>query len=145
MNDRPIDVFTSDKELEECLKYWKDILFLNDWTINVQRVNMNDPVLEGDKSGVCSFNFVLSAATISIGSVSTMEEGDLKNLSQKVCEEQVLVHELLHCKLIYLVKDNPTYTEGYFDAFQHRTLEQISKSLIMAKYNVEFDYFNIKE
>lgn len=58
----------------------------------------------------------------------------------KYCAEIILVHELLHCKMNW-ISNNDTYEGKYFDTVEHALLEQMAKSLIMAKYNVGLEYF----
>jgi hypothetical protein len=56
-------------------------------------------------------------------------------------QELVLVHELLHCKISILNNDIGTYEVDMTEYFYHSLLEQLAKSLIMAKYDLTFDYF----
>ena len=52
-----------------------------------------------------------------------------------------LVHELLHCKYDWMGNQGGTYEGVYLDATEHQKLEEMAKSLIMAKYGVGYDYF----
>ena len=58
-------------------------------------------------------------------------------------EELTLVHELLHC-LLFPIDVNPNeadYQTLYMDLDNHRKIDQLAKSLLMVKYNLDFDYF----
>ena len=97
------EVFNSKEELNDCLKWWQEKLFLTDWII---KARISEP---------CDF-----------------------------INENVLVHELLHCKYNWLA--NESFYEGkYVDVMEHGLLEQMAKSLIMAKYDLILDYFNDTE
>lgn len=58
----------------------------------------------------------------------------------KYCAEQILVHELLHCKYNWICNEN-SYEGKYVDVMEHGLLEQMAKSLIMVKYGVGLEYF----
>ena len=58
----------------------------------------------------------------------------------KVCHEQTLVLELLHCKYNIIERSNE-YESKFLDDHQHMLLEQMAKSLIMAKYNIGLEWF----
>lgn len=51
------------------------------------------------------------------------------------------MHELLHCKYNILEVENDKYESVYLDVQQHVLLEQMAKSLIMTKYNLDFNWF----
>lgn len=55
--------------------------------------------------------------------------------------EKDLVHELLHCKYDWMGCQGRTYEGVYLDATEHQKLEEMAKSLIMAKYGVDYNYF----
>lgn len=131
MNSEPIMEFTSQEEAEKCLREWQDRLFLNDWiiklNINVPRVNM------GEKAGINNFSFVNKSACISIAAL----DDDVKSRIAKACHEQTLIHELLHCKYNILENDG-SYEGKFLDGTQHQLLEQMAKSLLMAKYGLKW-------
>ena len=130
---KPIMAFKSNKELYDSLKEWQTRLFLSEWTICAKLV---EPVVIPGLQGENELSFENNASVISI----IIPGDDVINRVQRFCAEKVLVHELLHCKYNILEKDN-TYESAYLDSRQHQLLEQMAKSLIMAKYNLPFDWF----
>lgn len=137
MNCEPIIEFESLEQAQECLKEWQARLFLDDWIVRVRFAD--EPLVDGEGnelSGLNRFDMVNKCCVISLA----MLDDDRKNRIQKVAHEHVLVHELLHCKQGWLLP--PSTMEGkYYDTLEHGLLEQMSKSLIMAKYNLSFEWF----
>jgi len=125
--------FKSKKQANECLSEWKQRLFLNDWTIKLLIVKPK--YIEGFQ-GTCEFDYSISSAVIRI----TKSNKDLKKRIVKYCAEETLVHELLHCKYNLIKQDN-SYEGILTDMHEHQLIEQMAKSLIMAKYGLTFDWF----
>ena len=137
MSDKsPIIRFESEEHLYASLKEWQDRLFLNDWIIKVSIVDeiYND---EGEQlQGQNSFQVDNKACHIKL--LKPNEDAETRIV--KFCQEVTLVHELLHCK--YNWCQAPTSHEGvYYDVSEHALIEQMAKSLIMAKYNLPFEWF----
>lgn len=130
----PIEEFTSQIMLNQFLKEWQKRLFLDDWIIKARLVAPDEFTLE-NVCGENEFDITNKCCIIRI-----MEKKYYGNRVLKYCAEKILVHELLHCKYNWLVA--PDTMEGkYFDELEHSLLEQMAKSLIMAKYNIGLDYF----
>ena len=130
----PIEEFTSQIMLDQSLKEWQKRLFLDDWIIKARLVAPDEFTLE-NVCGENEFDMVGKCCVIRI-----MEKKYYGDRILKYCAEKILVHELLHCKYNWLVA--PDTMEGkYFDELDHSLLEQMAKSLIMAKYNIGLDYF----
>lgn len=133
----PVMTFHNDKELNDCLKWWKDRLYLHDWTIHAA---LKEHVYVGDEevAGSNTFEHILMSSCILI---STQQTGETKDTVTKVCHEVTLVHELLHLRLNWL---QPPYNyEGkYTDEMEHQNIEKFARSLIMAKYRLPFDWFD---
>lgn len=109
------------KQAEKYLKEWKERLFLNNWTIKVNFVDGNEvPECQGWNN----FSFVNKSSVINLVRLTD----DIKTRIVKTCQEVTLVHELLHLKL------NLIETE-------HALIEELARSLIMAKYNINSDWF----
>lgn len=132
------EVFKSKEELSDCLKWWQDKLFLTDWIIKVKICEPCDFIDEGNM-GENSFDMVNKCCVIRILDKKYYGERIIK-----YCAEKVLVHELLHCKYNWIVNEN-SYEGKYVDVMEHGLLEQMAKSLIMAKYDFSLDYFNNAE
>ena len=130
----PIEEFETEEQLQECLKWWKEKLFLMDWIIKAKMVSP-DEFLEKDCCGENEFDIVNRSCIIRI-----LKKEFYGERVMKYCAEKILVHELLHCCYNWLV-DNGSYEGKYLDTMEHSLLEQMSKSLIMAKYNLILDYF----
>ena len=131
----PVKHFKNDKQLKEYLDYWINKLFLTDWTIKARLEPFYSPNLECSNLGVTRVDHINRAAFIFIATGTEEMSGED---SQTICEEETLIHELLHCKEEYfqsLKEDNFT------DIKNHSNLEQMAKSLLMTKYNLSFDYF----
>lgn len=131
----PINEFKSKEELEECCKKWQEILFLDKWIIHP---SLNHPEEFNTKNvmGECEFDAVNKAARIRI-----LKKKFYGDRILKYCAEKILVHELLHCKY-NMIGGNGTYEAVYVDMVEHGLLEEMAKSLIMAKYNVTLEYFD---
>ena len=124
------EVFNSKEELNDCLKWWQEKLFLTDWIIKA-RISEPCDFINENVCGENEFDVVNKCCVIRI-------------LDKKYYAEKVLVHELLHCKYNWLA--NESFYEGkYVDVMEHGLLEQMAKSLIMAKYDLILDYFNDTE
>lgn len=134
---QPIMEFKDIKQANQSLREWQHRLFLDDWTIDLRLVKAKE--IDGF-TGRSYLVFPLQSVVIKIAKPNK----DIKNRIVKYCAEETLIHELLHCKYNILEKDN-TYESAYLDGRQHQLLEQMAKSLIMAKYNLPFKWFaNIK-
>lgn len=118
---QPIMEFKDLKQAEKYLKEWKERLFLNNWTIKVNFVDGNEvPECQGRNN----FSFVNKSSVINLVRLTD----DIKTGIVKTCQEVTLVHELLH------LKSNLIETE-------HALIEELARSLIMAKYNINSDWF----
>lgn len=134
----PIMEFKDEAQAYECLKEWQTRLFLNDWTIKLALLEPHE-MPEQDCDGYNHRFNTLKACKISIAKKS---KDDLDCI-QKHCEEFVLIHELLHCKpWITHYADNKGTIDGCFlEQHEHTMLEEMAKSLIMAKYSLSFEWF----
>jgi len=130
----PIMEFKNDEELMTCLREWKKILFLEDWTIKGVLVDAIDS--EEGLSGRNNFVMVIKCSMIRL----LKPTEDVRDRIAKYCAEQILVHELLHCKYNW-VESKESLEAVYYDTLEHSLLDQMSKSLIMAKYGLTFDWF----
>lgn len=132
------EVFSSKEELNACLKWWQEKLFLTDRIIKAKICEPCDFVDEGNM-GENSFDMVNKCCVIRI-----LDKKYYGDRIMKYCAEKVLVHEPLHCKYDWIANET-SYEGKYVDVMEHGLLEQMAKSLIMAKYNLSLDYFNNAE
>lgn len=131
----PTNIFTNSRELQRCLEWWQNRLFLNDWIIKGRLVSPDAMTLGGDVVGENMVDTVNKCCIIKV--LKPEYYGDSPML---YCAEKILVHELLHCKY-NLYESNGTYESDHLDMSEHSLLEQMAKTLIMVKYDLPFDYF----
>ena len=137
-NKTPIMEFESQEQLQACVEEWKKVLFLQDWTIKGALVD--PPFLddEGDElGGHNSLQVVNRCSFIQI----VKPNDDIRDRIVKFCAEVTLVHELLHCKYNWTLKNADSIEYAYFETLEHSLIEQMAKSLIMVKYNLPFEWF----
>lgn len=132
---KPIEEFKTQEELNQYLKWWQDKLFLNDWIIKA-RIGRPEDFINEDACGENSMIFQNKQAMILILDKQYFPKDNIS----KYCAEQILCHELLHCRYNWM-ENRETYEGVYIDEMEHQLLEQMAKSLIMAKYDIGFDYF----
>lgn len=136
----PVDVIESPEQLEKLLREWQHILFLDGWSIIAC---ITDTIIDvngdevGDASGLNTLTFESSQASIQLLSERSFQENQY---CFKHCMEKDLVHELLHCKYVWM-ENKSTYEGTYLEAKEHQILEEMAKSLIMTKYGVDYNYF----
>lgn len=131
---KPVDVFIDEEQLKEYTKWWQDKLFLNDWIIKSMICEPTDFEVENR----CGENVLDIENRCSI--IRILDQKYYGDRIEKYCAEKILVHELLHCKYNWIEFDN-TYEGKFVDTMEHGLLEQMTKSLIMVKYNVGLEYF----
>lgn len=135
----PVLEFRDNKHLNEYLRWWQKKLFLTDWIIEA---GLYDEVLDPDTGdelcGRVTMVFDNNSAYIYILRREEYKDGNVG--MTKFCSECSLVHELLHLRYNWLFP--PDNMEGkYFDTVEHQNLEKMAKSLIMTKYDLDFDWF----
>jgi hypothetical protein len=127
----PIIEFKSTEQAIGCLYEWKERLGINDWVVKVDLCEKHEFKLS-DVVGECDYEGINKCAIIRI--LKPEYYGDR---IIKYCAEEVLVHELLHCKLSLLNTE-----ENCFNNLLHQTQEDIARALICAKYGVSNDWFS---
>lgn len=138
MDKTPVMEFESREHLQSCIEEWKKVLFLEDWVIKGNLVDsLYDENLGGELAGNNNFQVVNKCSVINI----VKPNEDNTNRIVKYCAECILVHELLHCKYNWTSRDSNSIEYAYYDTLEHGLLEQMAKSLIMAKYNLPFKWF----
>lgn len=136
---KPKMIFKNVAEMEKYMEEWKDILMLHDWIIECRLVD--ELYNEGEACwGLNSHELVGRTAVISIRKYK--EDLDTSAV-EKYCAEYLLIHELLHCVYPLFTKDS--YEANYFGIMEHRKLDKMAQSLLMAKYNLKFDWFKNKK
>lgn len=131
----PVCIIKDKKQLVKLLKEWQHRLFLDDWIIKAVIVDKEE--LDEDVAGHNSFIFTNKTAIIKLAKI---DEEDNDRIA-KCCMEYTLVHELLHCKMNLFSNSNTDYESAYLEAHEHQLLDEMAKSLIMAKYNIDLNWF----
>lgn len=134
----PIIEFKDEAQAHECMKEWQTRLFLDDWIVRLAILDQHE-MPESDCDGYNHRFNTTKACKISIARKAKDDAACLV----KHCEELVLVHELLHCKpwLTHYAENQGAMAGCFVEQHEHTMLDQMAKSLIMAKYNVTFDWF----
>lgn len=142
MNNTPILEFKNNKEFQKYCKFYQHFLFLDDWFIKFKMVDKIDLPDNNDNyvriDGQCLFDFNSKSAVISIVNKSLYDE----EINSRTVVECVIIHELLHLKVEYWknslsISDN----EDMFGLLNHQYMEQMAKSILMLRYNLDYDYF----
>lgn len=138
MNE-PIMEFDNISQAYECLKEWQPRLFLDDWIINLNLADPGTLILKDVPcAGLNEFQLIGKSCIISIEKLND----NTRTRIVKACHEKTLIHELLHLKYNWVEIDyNQNIPAAYYDTLEHSLLEQMAKSLLMAKYNLTFDWF----
>lgn len=140
---KPINVFKSDEEFQKCAKDWQHKLFLDNWFIEFElttdKLYQETNLLWGYNSYY--FENCSAAITVFNGEKLELDDGFGDSFSKNIAE-LTLVHELLHIKFEYV--NDPDVIGDISQVHQsllHQATEAMAKSLIMTKYNLEYDYF----
>lgn len=131
---RPIEIFSSQDQIDECAKWWQEKLFLTNWIVKV-KICPPDEFKGAESVGENEFDMVNQSCVIRI-----LKPEFYGDRIMRYCAEKTLVHELLHCKYNWIYNES-SYEGKYVDTMEHGFLEQMAKSLIMAKYNLTLNYF----
>lgn len=131
----PIMEFTSIEQAYECLHYWQEKLFLQDWTIKLLLVSPE----EMNTQEVCGENIYVVESNCCV--IKILRPEYYGDRITKYCAEQILIHELLHCLYNWCERNYDSIEVVYYDTLEHARLEQMAKSLLMVKYNLKFDWF----
>ena len=132
----PIIEFKTIKEATDCLKEWQTRLFLDDWIIKIKLCRPDEFIGE-DRCGENEYQVTNKSSVIRI-----LKQKFYGDRIVKFCHEETLIHELLHLKYGMVCPVDPvSYAEAHLRAHEHMLVEQMAKSLIMAKYNLPFEWF----
>lgn len=111
----------TDKELNDKLAYWKELLGLQDWTIAISICRGSDMILEGVE-GETEYCHLLKTAVIRI--LDVIDYGD-RIIEQD--QEKTIIHELLHCLFSAIDTD-----DVILDRLHHQMIETIAKALVVS-------------
>lgn len=133
----PIIKFNSEAEATECMRWWQHQLYLDDWILRLRIIPFSESPLDGQYMGHNIADHVNNGAMIYLARHDDLDPDVIMTL----CDEKVLVHELLHLSYPSLV-DATNYTSAFMDMEQHRQLEKMAKSLVLTKYGLPREWFD---
>lgn len=133
---RPIIIFKNKNLAHECLREWQKRLSLDGWIIDIQ-LHYDHPCI-APAWGKSSIYRAIHTAIIHI---PMPYPGQINEFPQRYIQELIVVHELLHVCLPTVEVEVETTEGEYYEAESHARLELLAKALIMAKYDLTFDYF----
>jgi hypothetical protein len=131
--EEPIRFFKDDSQFQECVAYWKHLLYLDDWAIRAELVY---ELIDGDVAGRNTYLTENKVCRIQI-----VNKYDTENEILKFCAEKTLVHELLHCHYNWIENSSPNYEAVYFLELDHQRMEFMARSLVCAKYGLDTSWF----
>ena len=147
---KPIEHFKNTEQFLTYAEWWRHKLFLDDWLIKFKLIDDNtktDSNTETDSNvvGMCNSNFINKEAVIIVKNTDVVDTLVTRNIA-----ELNLVHELLHIKFEYLgcadVQDEElaelSEGEQVYYLQRHQALEQMAKTLLSVKYDLDFSYFD---
>lgn len=139
----PICIFNTEKELNISLKEWQDRLFLSDWFIKASLVDANTLIVNGHQ--LAGYNECFHEMKSCYIDIVKPNDSILHGKITKFCQESTLVHELLHCKYNVAEYKGNSVEAVYYGLNEHTLIEEMARSLIMAKYDIPLKWFsNIK-
>lgn len=127
----PVTYFENKEEMKKYAKKWMHALFLDDWIIAIGYHTENE---YPNENGHIEFDIENKT-----GRITLLKQAPDDRIF-KHCEELILVHELLHLKIGFL--NAPDTVEGMlWEVHHHGLIYEMSKSLICAKYNLDYEWF----
>lgn len=136
MKSKPIIAFESEEQMVQCAKEWKKRLFLDNWCIGIKFAHESEMSKNG-RAGESEVHWENMEGTIYI-----LYPQDLPEFFNNTSQEEALIHELLHFKYMGFFQNGSSTIEGvYYDVMQHQLLEQMARSLFLAKYDLPSDWF----
>lgn len=133
---QPIIIFKNKREALICLNYYKKLLNLDSWIIDIQ-LHYDHPCV-APAWGKSSIYRAIHTAIIHIPMPKPKQ---INPFPQRYCQELITVHELMHVRLPTVDVEIESTEGEFYEAEAHATLELISKAIIMSQYNLPFDYF----
>lgn len=135
MNE-PILEFENIAAAYKCLAEWQKRLFLDDWIIKLE-LEEHPIECDGEQcSAMHSTKYSIKTSVISI-----FRKAHAENRITKHAAEHILVHELLHLKYPMYNFATETPQDIEYREMTHALIEQMAKSLMMAKYNITYEWF----
>lgn len=134
MNKEPIMRFDTENEMLECMAQWQKKLGLSDWFIGA-KICGKDEMTDPEWTGESYVQVENKCGTIKILKAEDVPEDCILKTSQ----ECVLIHELLHFKVIRFEESN--FHEAYYNMQMHQLIEEMARALFAAKYGLDMKWF----
>lgn len=132
----PVIVFSGYKQAMRYLREWQSRLNLDDWIIDLYLEY--DQLLTAPDWGRSSNFRAIRVAEIYIPMPAP---GQINRFPERYCQEEILVHELLHVRMPSTRVDPSTNEGNFYRDESHAILEHICKALIKAKYGIDQEWF----
>lgn len=132
----PIIIFKNRQQAYECLKYYKKLLSLDDWIIDIN-LDYNSPCI-APAWGKSKIYRAIHVAEILI---PMPYKGQINKFPVRYSQEEISVHELLHVRLPSLDLETESTASDFYESEFHASLEATAKALIMSKYNIPMDWY----
>ena len=131
----PIMQFESEDQAKAVCREWQERLYLTDWAISVKLVDRVDPTIWLNGQIDISQNYL--HARIRITKNCIQDDTVLQ------CHEAILLHEILHCLYQTIGPEDTTDPKliNYNDLI-HRHTERMTRTLIAAKYDLPYNWFD---
>lgn len=114
---------------EKLFMYWRDMLKLNDWTIQFRYNVQHDDMNIEDSCGCTSWNEASKTALIQI--LKPDQYGD-RIVPFDV--EKTIVHELLHIKMSLIASE----CDDLQERIAHQIIDDLAKAMVNARRNNKF-------
>lgn len=119
-----IDRFESIEQIRECAKYYVNLLGLQDWKI----IYVLGATSNENNAGECETIFEEKCAKI------TIDSREHTDLWVRQPQELVLIHELIHCKIILI--DNNSVEGRLMCTYHHALVDDWARSIFYARYGL---------
>lgn len=139
--DNPVRIFKDEEQLNYYKDLWQERLGLSEWCIVAY---LKDYIEDKDGTELVGRNeFQLINMTAKIYIKDQREDEDAENDEYFIttCQECVLVHELLHCKM-NVFQGPPSFESTYTDYYQHQELERMARALVGLAYHLPVNWYN---
>ncbi len=131
---QPISRFKDVAEMNACMLEWQKTLGLSEWLI---LPTFGDD-LEDGRDAECEKRPVQKTAKITI---RRPINPNWERMTTKNPDELFLVHELLHCKILY-VDDDDSVQGKMYELYYHQAIHDLAKALVATKYGLPLSWFD---
>lgn len=142
--DTPIKIFQSEKELNACMKQWQSYLGLEDWSMLAKLEDYIEDDSGKELAGQNQFEAINKTSIIRLKDQRADKDALEDSYLLTVCQECVLIHEMLHCK-IGVIYNTSTYEGRAVDLRDHADIEWWARTLIAIAYDLPVRWYDNTE